>query len=559
MNGSCRTAAAAVLLVLAAAGLHAEITPRDSIYFLMTDRFFDADRSNNFTVRKNDVSAYQGGDFEGVTRKIPYIRSLGFSAIWISPVVDNQSGGYHGYWARDFEAVEEHFGTIETLSRLVDEAHAAGLKVIVDLVVNHSGIQHPFVSDPAYRDWFHPRIALSNFNDPAAVENHWLANLPDFNTENPETRTYLIDTAIGWIDLLGHDGYRLDTVRHVPKEFWEEFSSAIKAKYPEFYLVGEVFDGDITRVGSYQHAGLDGLLDFPVYFALRTMVRDGGGAAGLARAITDARGYRDRAAMATFIDNHDVPRFVNQVRTHLDERLSQALLFLFTYTGVPVLYYGTEVPIDGSSEHSGRMYMPWEHEARFAGLVTTLTTLRREHPALTDGEIDLVYRDEDTVAFMRYTEDEALVTVLYTGETEKTVKIALPETLDHAGSGIELLGPSWLGAGTGAVVSSSPQAPAAEGAAAGISAEARERTVISAERYAGEGAADTAALISEARRLPVRDRTLTVKLEPMTGSLLLLSREPAGNPFLIIAAGAAAALLAAAAAVIVIRRRNRTA
>lgn len=512
-----------LLLLGATLGLSAQVTPEDSMYFLMTDRFLDGDSSNNYTVRPRDLTAYHGGDFAGIIQKLDYIKTLGFSAIWISPVVDNQSGGYHGYWAVDFYGVEEHFGDMEILKRLVDEAHKRDIKVIIDLVVNHTGVMHPWLPDPEYADWFHERRTIQNYEDQFEAENYWLSSLPDLAQEHPETRQYLIDMAIWWIDQLGHDGYRLDTVRHVPHDFWTDFARAIDQRYPDFYLMGEVFHGDFTKVGSYQQAGLDGLVDFPIYFSIRDFLREGKSGTQFASRINQARSYQDRDQMATFIDNHDVQRYINQVRERVDEKLSQGLLFMFTYTGIPLLYYGTEEPIDGGSEHSGRRDFNWEAELRFGGLISTFNTLRRENPALTSGDFRILYSDEHTLAFTRSTDDQAFVTVLYNGEEPVKRSIPLPEDFSGYKSGVQLLGPEWLGDSGG----SDRPGRQREARDREVVAIARQESVEVADEYSARGAKNTRELEEAGRVFRVSGDTLTVELEPYTGSLIKMSQEPA--------------------------------
>jgi glycosidase len=550
-----------LLSLLVHGTLVAQIGPADSIYFLITDRFNDGDPTNNFTVRPNDVVAYHGGDFAGIIEKLDYIAALGNTAIWISPVVDNQSGGYHGYWAIDFYGVEEHFGDMEILQRLVRESQSRGIKVIIDLVVNHTGLQHPWVSDPDYVDWFNPRITLRDFNDPVAVENHWLAGLPDLNQHNPETRQYLIDMAIWWIDQLGHDGYRLDTVRHVPRDFWEDFTQAIHGRYPDFFLIGESFDGDPARVASYQRAGFNGMLDFPMYFSFREMIRNGGPARDLARAMMQARVFPDRSMVGTFIDNHDVPRFMNQIRTFRDEKLSQGLLFLYTYTGIPILYYGTEFPIDAPGEHTSRMLVPWEREARFAGLISLLARLRAQHPALSVGEIDIVYANDHVVVFSRQDGDQVFLTILNNSEVSQTLEFDLPPALVEQGfrSLVEVLGSKWLGPGTGAVVANFVDPVFGEAGMEGLVASERARFVVPARDFDGTGLPDLEGLIAQGRRLPVGSQgRVRIQLDPYTGSLLKLSFEPGGIPqWIYLAVSSTVLLLMLGIALVSKRRRAR--
>lgn len=421
-----------VVLFLVSAALFrvsAEFGPEDSVYFLFTDRFYDGDGSNNYTVNIRNLKGYHGGDFAGLTEKLPYIADMGFSAIWISSVVDNQAGGYHGYWAQDYYAVEEHFGDMESLKTMVDRAHELGIKVILDLAINHTGIQHDFFGEPEYDDWFHPRRDIDDYSDQYQVENHWLQNLPDLNHENPEVREYLIDMSIWWIEQTGIDGYRLDALRHVPAEFWKEYSAAIKKRFPDFYLIGEVFDGNPANLGKYQNAGIDGLLDFPAYFAIQDMVRNGEPATRFAQSIINSkRNYPHEDLMGTFIDNHDVRRFVNQVYRNQEQKLAQSLMFLFSYTGIPIMYYGTEVPMDGGSEHSGRSLMAWEEPALYKDLVTSLNELRSRHPALSRGEFSIVDRSMSRFVYARHDDDDVFLTILNNGAEERFT-IELPEEL----------------------------------------------------------------------------------------------------------------------------------
>ncbi|MBZ4665961.1 alpha-amylase family glycosyl hydrolase [Mahella sp.] len=214
------------------------------IYFIMTDRFYNGDTTNDMDANPSDPKAYHGGDLQGIIDKLDYIKDLGATAIWITPVVDNEEGGYHGYWAYDFERVDEHLGDTAKLKELTDKAHDKDIKVILDMVFNHTGYNSPWLSDPAKSDWFNEKMDIVNYNNQEEVEKGWLSGLPDLNQSNPDVEKYLIDMAMSWIDETGIDGFRLDTVRHVPKEFWTKLSQTIKQKYPDFFLLGEVWVND---------------------------------------------------------------------------------------------------------------------------------------------------------------------------------------------------------------------------------------------------------------------------------------------------------------------------
>lgn len=404
-----------------------KITNEDLIYFIMTDRFYDGDTSNDKDVIKGDLSAYNGGDFQGIIDKLDYIKNLGFTAIWISPVVENQSMGYHGYWATDFYKTNEHFGTMDKLKELVTKAHSKGIKVIFDIVLNHTGSLHPYVNNPKYTDWFHDYSEISDYNDQQQVENGWLAGLPDLNQDNPEVKKYLIDMAKWWIKETGIDGYRLDTTRHVPKSFWQDFSKEIKKDYPDFYLIGEVFNGDINYVGSYQNTGIDGLTDFPLYYAINDVFKDSKSAVELADAISNAGSYKNRYVMGTFIDNHDVPRFVNQISSLQNERLESALTFMMTYTGIPIMYYGTEIGMDGGSDPDNRRDMDWSAKSSITDYIKKLVNIRKTNKALTDGDIKVLKADNNFISYSRKYQDNTVIVAFNTSDSKNSVQFDIPD------------------------------------------------------------------------------------------------------------------------------------
>jgi alpha-amylase len=427
--------AALCAVTVAAQDSPAPLTAADRIYFLMTDRFADGDPANDQNVLRSDPSAYHGGDFQGIIDKLDYIRDLGFTAVWISPVVANQFRGYHGYWASDFYRTNEHFGSLAKLKELVAAAHARGLKVLADLVVNHTGLLHPWVGEPEYESWFHPRRTIANWNDQREIEDGWLAGLPDLNQENPAVREYLITMAQWWIRETGIDGYRLDTVRHVPQEFWREFAAALKKEFPGFYLIGEVWDGRPDSVAGYQRAGLDGLVDFPIYYAIHDVFAGDRPGARLAQLIREcAAVYPDRSRMGTFIDNHDVPRFVSQVHNLRDERLRQALAFLMTYTGIPILYYGTEIGLDGGADPDNRRDMDWKARSPLTDYVKKLNAIRAANPALTQGDLTLLPDRPDLFGYTRSFESNRILTVFNLANQKRRVELELPEGWGEPGS-----------------------------------------------------------------------------------------------------------------------------
>lgn len=413
---------AALLLILSFPALAIEpVGPSDMIYFIMTDRFHDAAPNEAF-VNKKDISSYHGGDLLGIMEKLDYIKSLGFTAIWITPVVDNQSGGYHGYWATDFYAVDEHLGTMDDLKALVDKAHGMGIKVIMDLVINHTGSLHPYVYDKP--EWFHRRASIDDWNNQSQVENGWLAGLPDFDQSNPEVMAYLIDMAKFWIRETGIDGFRLDTVKHVQKEYLLAFTEAIKQEYPDFYLIGEIFDGRAPFIESYSQTGIDGFLDFPMYYGINNSIARDEGSIGLWNAVNAGRSYSNRQLMGTFLDNHDVQRFIHRLDDPVP-KLKQALAVVMTYTGIPIVYYGTEVALPGGNDPDNRRDMVFE-ENEVTEAVRKLTAIRRDNPELVNGDIALINVGSGGFSYQRRLEGSSIVLLLNLREESREFTLNLP-------------------------------------------------------------------------------------------------------------------------------------
>jgi len=420
-------AARKVILCLAAIGLFQTVAPAQSvsnsfwqaqsIYQIMTDRFFDGDPSNNNAdgnYSPAGSSSVHGGDFLGVEQKLDYIKALGATAIWISPVVLNGSGQFHGYAGRDFYHVDPHWGSLADLQHFVQAAHARGLLVIDDIVVNHgddliystdSGYGN-FVYPPAgytlkYRsntktfaapfdlfnstynsgnnaltNLFHNYGLIQNYNDTNQVQLGELDGLDDFRTESAYVRTNMAAIYEYWIQQAGFDGFRIDTVKHVDIGFWRSWCPAVHAfaaadGRPNFFMFGEVFDANEALCGSFtgtQSGGpylLDSVLDYPLFFIINSVFAT---ASGNTKQIEDhynnvAACYDTNAQMrlVTFLDNHDNPRFLSSGNANNDtNRLAVALAFLYTARGIPCLYYGTEQAFNGGSD-------PYDREDMFAG------------------------------------------------------------------------------------------------------------------------------------------------------------------------------------------------
>jgi glycosidase len=398
----------------------------ESIYFIMVDRFNNGDTSNDFKVNTKDLKEYNGGDFKGITEKLDYIKGMGFTAIWLTPVFDNEDKGYHGYWINDFYNTEEHFGTMGEFKALVREAHKRDMKVILDFVVNHVGPNHPWASDQQKKAWFHEKQPIVNWGNQEEVENNWLYDLPDFDQENLETRKYLLDVANWWIEETEVDGYRLDTVKHVPKNFWTEFSKEVKLVKDDFYLLGEVWHDDLRVVASYEKTGIDGFVDFPQNQHLRTIFAKPNQSLGWLFTSWERNKafYKRPELLGNFMDNHDMTRFTRDILINKQDpivRWKLALTYLYTAPGIPIIYYGSEIALDGAEDPGNRRLMEFDKDQSLITHISTLGALRKKYPALTRGDLEVLHEESGMAVYKRTYKDETLVIAINNTTEQQTV------------------------------------------------------------------------------------------------------------------------------------------
>lgn len=392
------------------------------VYFVMTDRFDDGDPRNNDQGAGEydplDNARWSGGDLRGVERRIGYIRDLGATAVWITPPVANQwwsershYGGYHGYWASDFSAVDAHYGTLEDYRRLSRRLHGAGMYLVQDVVVNHTGnyftydggwdardptayfqrnadadghlapVQPPFDRNDACdarqqeEGIYHWTPVIRDYADRQQELTFQLADLDDLNTENPQVRRALRRSYGHWIRKAGVDAFRVDTAFYVPPDYFDDFIRARDHAAPgiaevaartgrqDFLLFGEGFgidrpfeDTQMRRIGAYLRdadgrALLPSMIQFPLYGTSVDVFARGRATAELAwRIQRTMQLYADPHRMPTFVDNHDVDRFL---ASGSEAALRQALLAMLTLPGIPVIYYGTE---QGFTEQRASMF-----------------------------------------------------------------------------------------------------------------------------------------------------------------------------------------------------------
>ncbi|MFN2511180.1 MAG: alpha-amylase family glycosyl hydrolase [Pyrinomonadaceae bacterium] len=470
-SGKFAYASFEILPTLNHTGTFQGFTPDDVMYLIMIDRFADGDPSNNDPPRSRGIYdrenkfAYHGGDLQGIIDRLPYLKELGVTALWLTPWYDNYdslnqiehkegkpSTGFHGYNPQDFYAVEEHFGTLQKLQQLVAAAHQSGMKVIQDQVVNHTGPYHPWIDDPPTPTWFngtkerHLKNVFQTWvlHDPRPVEQlkretmeGWFLDfLPDLNQHDKEVERYLIQNTLWWIGITGLDGMRMDTWQYVPNSFWQKWTAAIKREFPKFKVVGEVKDGDVVHTSFFQggrvrfdgvDSGLDSLLDFPLFYPIRHAFAAGKPLDAIPKILAADYLYTDSEILVTLLGGHDDGRFMSEKGATI-AGLKLANTFLLTTRGVPQLYYGDEIAMTGPDEPTTRKDFPGgfpgdnrnaftrdgrtNEEQEIFEHIKTLTRLRGELEPLRRGRLINLHVSDQQYAYARSSKGGTVVTVI---------------------------------------------------------------------------------------------------------------------------------------------------
>lgn len=402
------------------------------IYFALTDRFYDGDPSNNRNVDKNDILAFHGGDFRGLIKKIPYLNEIGATALWITPFKQNRENdffgrhAFHGYWIDDFYEVDSRLGTFEELTELSNELRENDIKFIIDIVLNHVHWDAPLFKEN--KDWFHNKGDIEDWNDRHQLETHNMGGLPDLNQTNREVYDFLLDNVKFWIRKSNCDGIRFDAVKHIYKDFWEEFLKDVKdyvyneLNRDDFIIIGEVLHGDVRVMNEYFEVGFDYLFDFPLYYTIDEVFRNNNSMWRISSRLAEDAVYPEGARLSTFVDNHDTRRFYNGRNK---DALKLALSFIFTVRGIPTVYYGTEVPFQGRNDDAGRQTMVFKEEAPVKEHIAFLSQLRQENCVFSNGMQFELFVNDDIYSFMRLNENQEAVVVLNNANRSVNVNIPL--------------------------------------------------------------------------------------------------------------------------------------
>ena len=318
------------------------------------------------------------GGINGIRRRLGYLADLGVTALWLTPVFKSMS--YHGYDITDYYDIDKRYGTIDDYKALVREAHEHGLKIIMDIVFNHCGKEHPWFSDPPEKDWFNNADTqeITNFRqttviDPYASEydkrqtvKGWFANtMPDLNLRNPRLLEYFIRCTDWWIENTGIDGIRMDTYSYADLEAMQTWLREIHSRHPGFHVIGETWVCAAPFTASMQHGGLDIPMDFALFeafgYAKHEETREAwSGLNRIYNILCYDYLYKNPAMVMAFLDNHDVSRFIEDIYPYspnaptMLKALKASLAILLTLPRIPQIYYGTEVLMGGTTVKSDR-------------------------------------------------------------------------------------------------------------------------------------------------------------------------------------------------------------
>ncbi|WP_167610958.1 glycoside hydrolase family 13 protein [Maribellus sediminis] len=472
--------------------------PSDVICLITPDRFVNGDPSNDEVegmkegLNRADKWGRHGGDIQGIINSLDYLQKLGYTAVWLNPVLENDMPGssYHGYATTDFYKVDARYGGNEAYLRLKEELDKRGMKLIMDMIFNHCGSEHWWMHDMPMKDWLnnYPEIKITNHRrtvnqDPYAsdvdisgmVDGWFVTAMPDMNQQNPFLAKYLIQNSIWWIEYEGLEGIRQDTWPYPDKNMMSDWTKAVLEEYPNFNIVGEEWSLNPAIVSYWQEGqnNRDGyknyapsMMDFPLQSAVSEGLKNeetwGTGLIQIYEMLANDFLYPDPEMLTIFPDNHDMSRFYVQVGEDVD-LLKMGVAFFLTTRGIPQIYYGTEILMrhDGSEHGDIRADFPggWEGDKvnAFTGeglsaeakdmqkYVSTIQNWRKTASVIHRGKLKHFAPEEGTYVYFRYTEDAAVMVVLNKNREAKTLKTdRFNEVISAYTSGKEIISGSTI-------------------------------------------------------------------------------------------------------------------
>lgn len=442
-------------------------TSADVVYLIMSDRFVDGDPSNNSTdntrekADKQNIHGRFGGDIQGIISQLGHISDLGATAIWPTPLLldDEEKWSYHGYACSDYYHIDPRFGSNELYRQMVDSAHTYDIKVIMDMVPNHCGGAHWWMKDLPYRDWVNQfdeftrtnNVFSANYDINASEYDRLLSNrgwfdhpMPDMNLENPDLLRYFQQWAIWWIEYADLDGLRVDTYPYIEKMPAANWIKAIREEFPDINIVGECWTRPASAVAYWQSgsnnkdgfdSNLPSVMDFPTNEAIRQALggNDNGWGGGLTRiydALSQDYLYGNVNNLLIFLDNHDMDRIEDVVKDQDPRRTKLAYTLLATMRGIPQVFAGDEYDMHSSDMSKGhstlRMPLPMpeqltDEQRDMFDYQRRLLQWRKSEPVIHTGRTMHFLSRDNTYAFFRYTDEEAVFVFANASDEARTI------------------------------------------------------------------------------------------------------------------------------------------
>lgn len=450
-------------------------TAADVMYLITPDRFVNGDTSNDNIpgmlekTNRSYKGGRHGGDIRGIINSLDYLHDMGFTAIWVNPVLENDmpAYSYHGYAATDFYRVDPRFGSNSEYVELSEKAAEKGIKLIMDMILNHCGSKHWWMGDLPTTDWInfggeyvntnHRRTTqhdsyASGWDKKRFVDGWFVPTMPDLNQRNPLQATYLIQNTIWWIEYAGIDGIRMDTYPYPDKHFMADWTCAVMHEYPNFNIVGEEWSENPVTVAYWQRGKdnpdgytscLPGLMDFPLQGAMIAALvgdehRYNSGLITFYEMLANDVIYADPLNFVTFADNHDIDRFFTAINEEFD-LWKMGIAMLLTLRGIPQIYYGTEALMTNSrsGDHglirsgfpggwdddkvnvfSGEGLTAKQREAM--AFLRTLLNWRKQKQLIHHGDLLHFAPEDGLYAFFRYDDNERVMVILNKNTKEVT-------------------------------------------------------------------------------------------------------------------------------------------
>ncbi len=450
----------------------------DVIYLLMPDRFANGDSSNDIdqnmletVLDRGDPYGRHGGDIKGIRDNLDYFEKMGFTALWLNPLLENNQpeASYHGYATTDFYKVDSRYGTNEDYKKLTQLASEKGIKMVMDMIFNHCGSEHWWMKDLPSKDWI-------NYSDDYKITNHrrtvnqdpyasdedielmrdgwFVPTMPDLNGRNPFLATYLIQNSIWWIEYSGIAGIRMDTYPYPDKFMMADWCKRILEEYPDFNMVGEEWSTNPLTVSYWQKGknnadgyepNLPSVFDFPLQHAVTEGLKEpeswGTGLIKIYEALSNDYIYPDPNNLVIFPDNHDMSRFYMQLG--MDQKLYKlGITYFLTMRGIPQIYYGSEILMthtEGNDHGLIRKDFPggWDgdktnaftgenlgkDEKEMQDFFSLLLNWRKENPVIHDGKLTHFAPVDGVYVYFRYNESKKVMVIL--NKNKKTCSLRM--------------------------------------------------------------------------------------------------------------------------------------